>query len=63
MAKIRHKKDADEPTLKGLARRTFSKARFFLEQADRSERHVEAYECYVEAALIFARSALGHLRR
>lgn len=63
MAKFKPKKDADESLAKGMARRTFGKARFFLEQADRSERHIEAYECYVEASVIFARSALGHLRR
>ena len=58
----RQAKSASVP--KGTARRTLSKARFFLQQAHLSERRgdSEAFECYVEAATIFARSVLGHLR-
>ena len=65
----REDKRVSVPT--GTAGRTLRKARFFLRQAD-SERHradhserrrdVEPFECYVEAASIFARSVLGHLR-
>jgi hypothetical protein len=39
-----------------------NKARFFLDQASRSERVPFDYDCYVEAAVIFARTALNHLK-
>lgn len=63
------RKDKSESVPKGTARRTLSKARFFLRQAGYAERRRDVetsafeFECYVEAALFFARSALGHLRR
>ena len=48
---------------KGTARRTLSAARFFFDQAGRREPHdVEHYEYYVEAAIVFARMVLEHLR-
>jgi hypothetical protein len=62
MAKSRHE-DTGESAPKGTARRTLSKAHFFLAQADRSERYIEAYECYVEAAILFGAAALEHLRK
>lgn len=40
-----------------------SKARFFLEQANRFERLIFDYECYVEAAILFGVAALEHLRK
>lgn len=73
MAKSKHKgrekperKGSDEPIPRGTARITLSKAHFFLKQADHSLKHrrdIEAYECYVEAGLVFARTILFHLQR
>jgi hypothetical protein len=68
LSKKSKRKDAGElessaPVPQGTARRTLSKVLFFLDQANRSERNIEAYECYVEAAVVFARNALFHLRR
>ena len=62
MAKSRYK-NTSEVAKKGAARRTLSKARFFLEQANRFERVEFDYECYVEAAILFAGAALEHLRK
>ena len=48
---------------RGTARRTLSAARFFFEQAGRSEpRDIEHHEYYVEAAIVFARMVLEHLQ-
>ena len=60
---FRHK-DKGESVPKGTARRTLKKARFFLRQADHSERRrdSEGFECYVEAAVLFGQSALEHLK-
>jgi hypothetical protein len=57
------RKEREESAPIGTARITLSKAHFFLKQADRSARDIEAYECYVEAALVFARTVLDHLER
>ena len=50
------------PVPRGTARSTLSKARFFLDQAGRSERLPFDYDCYVEAAVIFAHTAWNHLK-
>lgn len=60
MAKSR-RKDITGATPKSSSRRTLNKARFFLDQADRYERLVLDYECYVEAALVFGAAVLDHL--
>ena len=60
MAKSKSK-DKDDLALEGLAQITLSKAHFFLEQANRYQRIRFDFECYVEAAILFARNTLDHL--
>jgi hypothetical protein len=67
MARKSKPKDTNEsessgPVPKGTARHTLSKARHFHELAGKFERVTFDYDCYVEAAVIFAHTAWNHLK-